>query len=498
MRLLFQPVVLVTGSLIALAVAAAAEIPLFVGQSEGGVPWSAEQRVITTQHEDSEFRVLKNEDFKGYALRYKTPTSCEQGVQYSGYVDNLETDDHYFFYFIESRQSPSTDPLVLWIDGGPGSPSEIGLWIENGPCLVNPSGTGTIYNQYSLNSIANVIYLDQPFNVGYSYGKTNVSSSPEAAKNVYAFLRLFIGEFSQYANNGFHIGGISYAGHYIPAISAEIVRQNRAAEKSGQLVIPFSSIMIGNGWINPGIQFKHFHEYSCVHGSPYTPIFDRKTCQEMLNAYPTCKELIDECYMAPSATTCNRATYYCGNNIWGRISETNLNAYDISKECDKTVAVGMCYSIISAMDKYASREDVRANIGAETEFVLDNDDLHSRFISGGDFISDFSPLVAETLEAGVRVAIYNGDLDYVCNWIGSKEWVLNMNWSGQQGFIEAADEQWITRSSNTYAGDARSYGALTYIRVFGAGHLATYDKPAETLDLMQRWLNHESLTHTSS
>lgn len=46
-------------------------------------------------------------------------TNCV--IQYSGYIDNLETDDHLFFWFFESRNSPSTDPLVLWLNGGPGT-----------------------------------------------------------------------------------------------------------------------------------------------------------------------------------------------------------------------------------------------------------------------------------------------------------------------------------------------------------------------------------------
>ena len=72
----------------------------------------------------------------GATLRYKEPGNegvCETtpGVKsYSGYVD-LNATTHMFFWFFESRNNPSTDPLTLWLNGGPGSDSMIGLFEGN-------------------------------------------------------------------------------------------------------------------------------------------------------------------------------------------------------------------------------------------------------------------------------------------------------------------------------------------------------------------------------
>ncbi|KAI8865468.1 alpha/beta-hydrolase, partial [Ramicandelaber brevisporus] len=56
--------------------------------------------------------------------------------QYSGYIDTAD-DKHLFFHFFESRGAPSTDPLVVWQNGGPGCSSMLGLYMELGPCRIN-------------------------------------------------------------------------------------------------------------------------------------------------------------------------------------------------------------------------------------------------------------------------------------------------------------------------------------------------------------------------
>lgn len=66
----------------------------------------------------------------GVTIRYKEPGICETtpGVNsYSGYVD-LDDDTHMFFWFFEARSNPDEAPLTLWLNGGPGSDSLIGLF----------------------------------------------------------------------------------------------------------------------------------------------------------------------------------------------------------------------------------------------------------------------------------------------------------------------------------------------------------------------------------
>ena len=70
-----------------------------------------------------------------------------------------------FYLMFDSRTSPSTDPLLIWLNGGPGCSSLIGAFTENGPYNVKFNSTGIPMlslekNNYSWNQNANLLYLD--------------------------------------------------------------------------------------------------------------------------------------------------------------------------------------------------------------------------------------------------------------------------------------------------------------------------------------------------
>ena len=86
-------------------------------------------------------------------VRYKEVPEgiCEltPGVKsYSGYADIAEN-EHIFWWFFEARnQDPTTAPLTVWINGGPGSSSMIGLFQELGPCTID-ANQNVVNNPYA-------------------------------------------------------------------------------------------------------------------------------------------------------------------------------------------------------------------------------------------------------------------------------------------------------------------------------------------------------------
>ncbi|KAJ2178531.1 carboxypeptidase C, partial [Coemansia sp. RSA 353] len=98
------------------------------------------------------------------------------------------------------------------------------------------------------------------------------------------------------------------------------------------------------------------------------------------------------------------------------------------------------------------------------------------------YVRELPPL----LEAGIRVLIYAGDADFICNWYGNKAWSEALEWSGKTSFAGSADEDWIV--DGKAAGEARTFKNFSFLRVFGAGHMVPYDQPENSLDMINRWI----------
>ncbi|OMJ16144.1 Carboxypeptidase Y-like protein [Smittium culicis] len=201
-------------------------------------------------------KVSKMSELEGYSMRIKKPKLCvgEDETSYSGYLD-ISDKSHFFFWFFEAKSKKKDAPIILWVNGGPGCSSLLGLFMELGPCRINVSGDGTIPNDFGWNQDAHVVFLDQPTNVGFSYGESR-SSSFAAGKDVYAFIQLLYSSFPEYANSKLHVFGESYGGHYVPAIAKAIFDKNNelaaVSNKPSKLRrVPLESIGIGNGLVDP-------------------------------------------------------------------------------------------------------------------------------------------------------------------------------------------------------------------------------------------------------
>ncbi|KAL0833850.1 hypothetical protein Bca101_085739 [Brassica carinata] len=96
-------------------------------------------------------------------------------AHYSGFVTTNEKLGRALFYWLfEAAEDPASKPLVLWLNGGPGCSSVgFGEAEEIGPFHINPDGKTLYLNQYSWNQAANILFLDAPVGVGFSYSNTS-------------------------------------------------------------------------------------------------------------------------------------------------------------------------------------------------------------------------------------------------------------------------------------------------------------------------------------
>jgi len=157
--------------------------------------------------------------------------------QYSGYLDGSDGCDtsvngafckiHY--WFSASERTDDNVPVVLWLNGGPGSSSILGYLQENGPLLINATG-GLMENPWSWTKVAHLFVIESPVGVGYSYcaaqmeGKVCQNTDKFTASTARAALvDFFTNKFPELASLDFFITGESYAGVYIPTLAKEIL-----------------------------------------------------------------------------------------------------------------------------------------------------------------------------------------------------------------------------------------------------------------------------------
>ncbi|KAI5969129.1 hypothetical protein CANMA_001796 [Candida margitis] len=449
------------------------------------------------QTESEQFETLSNDKFSDYSLRIKNTNPEILGLdtvkQYTGYIDVESIDHHYFFWFFESRNDPKNDPIVLWLNGGPGCSSATGLFFELGPSSIN-STLQPVYNPYSWNSNASVIFLDQPVGVGYSYsGGDEVRNTETAAKDVYVFLELFFQKFPQFTKNKFHIAGESYAGHYIPRFASEIINN---ADRSFEL----ESVLIGNGITDPLVQAGEYGPMACGQGG-YKPVLTEEQCDQMERDYPKCASLAKLCYKFQNAFSCVPAQYYCDLKLLQPYIETGLNPYDIRKSCEEEG--GNCYLEMNYIDDYLNLDYVKQAVGASNIdiFTSCDDTVFRNFLLDGDEFKPFQQYVAELLDHQIPVLIYAGDKDYICNWLGNYAWVNKLDYKHGEAFANQPLKPWVPakaisginsspalQSKRKPAGEVKNYKHFTFLRIYDAGHMVPFDQPKDSLSMLNSWI----------
>ncbi len=89
---------------------------------------------------------------------------------------------------------------------------------------------------YLMGAVANVLFLESPAGVGFSYSNTSSDygnvGDKRTAEDSYAFLVNWLERFPDYKNRDFFITGESYAGHYVPQLAYTIVQQNKITNQT--------------------------------------------------------------------------------------------------------------------------------------------------------------------------------------------------------------------------------------------------------------------------
>jgi carboxypeptidase C (cathepsin A) len=146
---------------------------------------------------------------------------------FSGYLPVLGTTKSLHYLYLESQQDPIRDPVLVWFNGGPGCSSMLGFMQEHGPYVIENGETTFHWNDYSWNRETNMLYIEAPAAVGYSYCLdktecTHFNDSNSARDNLASLLYFFDQKFPERKSNELYLSGESYAGIYVPFLAFEL------------------------------------------------------------------------------------------------------------------------------------------------------------------------------------------------------------------------------------------------------------------------------------
>ncbi|KAG8371670.1 hypothetical protein BUALT_Bualt13G0112400 [Buddleja alternifolia] len=444
---------------------------------------------------------------------------------YSGYVNIDEAHGRkLFYYFVESERNPQTDPIVLWLNGGPGCSSFDGFVYEHGPFNFEAGKSrGSLptlhLNPHAWSKVSSIIYLDSPAGVGFSYSGNESdykTGDLKTASDSHIFLLKWFELYPEFQSNPFYITGESYAGIYVPTLAYEVAKGIDAGVKP---VLNLKGYMVGNGVTdnvfdgNALVPFVHgmglisdqlFETVNSeCNGNYYNPTSENcegnlaKVDQEIrdLNIY----DILEPCYHDTSSSI--------------RIENTKL-PFSFRKlgETERPLPVrkrmfGRAWPFRAPVrdgfvptwpqllnsesvpctddevaDAWLNNEAVRKAIHAESANVAGKWELCTERIrfyhDAGSMIKYHKNLTSR----GYRALIFSGDHDMCVPYTGSEAWTRSVGY-------KIVDEWRPWTVKDQVAGYIQGYeNNLTFLTIKGAGHTVPEYKPVEALEFYSRWL----------
>ncbi|KAG6612818.1 putative serine protease family S10 [Phytophthora cinnamomi] len=363
------------------------------------------------------------------------------------------------------------------------------LLTENGPCRVRPD-LSTESNPYSWTNEANVVWLDQPTNVGFSYGpdpRDADDNEDNVAENIYWFLQGFLERHPELQGREFFISGESYGGHYVPAAAHFILLQNR---HGGASRLNLQGISVGNGCTNPVIQNPHYIDM--VKNAYNISLVDPSEMPSLKEEAAVCGQKMEACQSQPSL--CFEAESYCEENINSVFIAAKRNPYDIRKPCPTSDTDVLKCITNDFIAPYLNSPNLRNFLHVDErvgDWQMCNFTVNSAFTNSYDVMISTSSLVGDLLDDGVRVLIYAGDADLECNWSGNLAWLQALEWAGAAAFNAAEMQDMVV--DGEAAGSVITADKLTFIRVFNAGHMVPQDQPAVALEMINKFYQNQAL-----
>ncbi|XVF87537.1 hypothetical protein PTKIN_Ptkin18bG0128300 [Pterospermum kingtungense] len=415
---------------------------------------------------------------------------------YAGYVTVNEKNGRALFYwFYEAMSNPDEKPLVLWLNGGPGCSSVgYGATQEIGPFIVDTDGRGIKFNNFSWNKEANMLFLESPIGVGFSYSNTSTDydniGDEFTANDAYSFLHKWFLKFPSYRTRTFYIAGESYAGKYVPEL-AELIYDNN---KDPSLHIELKGILMGNPETDDAEDWRGMMDYAWSHAvvSDETHKIIGETCDFKSNdtwSSEDCSNAVAEVFKQ-----------YKEIDIFSLYTPMCIGDTAGSKDKSLQVMMRRTSSMMPrilggydpCLDDYAkafyNKLDVQKALHVSDGHHLRNWSICNQKVydKWADSKPSVLPIYKKLIAAGVRIWVYSGDTDGRVPVLSTRYCISTLALP-----ITKAWRPWYHQKQ--VSGWFQEYKGLSFATFRGAGHAVPIFKPSASLAFFSAFLLGESL-----
>ncbi|KAI9729190.1 MAG: hypothetical protein M1834_007097 [Cirrosporium novae-zelandiae] len=399
----------------------------------------------------SSYRFYNNKT-EEYFVKELPDVPYDLGEMYSGLVpiDTSNKSRALFFVFQPTTGAP-VDEITIWLNGGPGCSSLLGFFQENGRFLWQPGTYAPTENPYAWTNLTNMLWVEQPVGTGFSIGTPTATSQEETAQDFIKFFKNWSKVFGV-KNFKIYVAGESYAGRYVPYISAAMLDANDTTyyNLSGALVydpcigqfdtvqeeipaVPFllennNMLNLNQSYVDTLVALDESCGYKAYREQYFT--FPASGVQPALNdSSSTCDvlDLIDDAAM--EVNPC-------------------FNIYEVNAQCpllwDVLAFPTQLVYQVPGTSIYFNRTDVKKAMHAPMDIDWSACSSESVFVGGssgpegeGDNSADpIQHVLPQVIEATNRVLVSNGDFDMIILTNGTLLAIQNMTWNGKLGFDE--------------------------------------------------------------
>ncbi|KAL3730144.1 hypothetical protein ACJRO7_027188 [Eucalyptus globulus] len=429
----------------------------------------------------------------------------------TGYISVGEIE--FFYYFVQSTGNPEADPLLLFMNGGPGCSGLNAFLFQIGPLKFNTTDyTGglpsLLYEPDAWTKTANIIFIDAPIGAGFSYAMTasayNFTDSLNAAQ-MQIFLRNWLAAHPSFETNPVFVGSDSYSGMYTPMVATEILRGNEAGLKP---YIHLRGIILScphtDAYLEANARISFAHRLALISNALYQALekdcggnfvdSTNANCSEDLTVYNELIELISETnVLDPVCTFISPKSKEAFKIAISNQEKHGRSLQDITK--DHLIPLPrlrdhQCsyfeYLLSDIWGNYPGvQEALHVRPGTVSEFFRCNISL--AYTVDVTSVLDYHKNLTNL---GMQVLVFGGDHDMLIPHNGLEEWIKWLDLT-----VDIDWRPWYV--DGQVAGYTRNYKhsgyRLTYATIKGAGHSPTESKRRECYKMFNRWIHYHPL-----